>query len=506
MSKRTVLTAIILVSTGIIFGAVLVSSFSGSNLSFADSNTRFNSEAPFTPSADAASLNQTFRDVSEIVTPQVVYISVKTRAPRNPHSFFNWPFRQQPDGEEDENYRTGTGSGIIITEDGYIMTNRHVVEDAIEEGITVTLNDNREYIARLVGEDENTDIAVIKIDEQDLAAASLGNSDEVRTGEWVLAVGNPLGLTSTVTAGIVSAISRNIGIMRDRRGFGIENFIQTDAAINPGNSGGALVNLQGQVIGVNTAIAGAMQGTYMGFAVPINLAKVVAKALIRDGRFVRGYIGIRINDIDAKTAEALGMDVYKGVLVASLVEDGAGEKAGIESGDAIVEVDGRPVESANQLQARVGMKHPGEAVELKIWRDGRYITKSVTLQGQEGEESVAEAKADDASKEIETAEPVSYKDIGFTVKPLDVRERKTFDRKTGVLVSSVKRPSKAFESGLQQGTVIFEAIRKGQRVPIETLADFKEFVADLNDGESVLFRYQTPNGDGGFVPLKAPIK
>ncbi len=506
MSKRTVLTAIVLVSTGILFGAVLVSSFSGSNLSFADSNTHFNSGTPFTPSADAASLNQTFRDVSEIVTPQVVFINVKSRGGKNPHQFFNWPFRQQPDGEREENYRSGSGSGIILTADGYIMTNRHVIENAIEEGITVTLNDNREYTARLVGEDENTDIAVIKIDEDGLSAASLGNSDQVRTGEWVLAVGNPLGLTSTVTAGIVSAISRNIGIMRDRQGFGIENFIQTDAAINPGNSGGALVNLQGQVIGVNTAIAGAVQGTYLGFAVPINLAKVVAEALIRDGKFVRGYIGIRIGDIDAKTAEALGMDVYKGVLVSSLVEDGAGEKAGLQSGDAIVEVDGRPVEGANQLQARVGMKHPGETVELKIWRDGKYITKTVRLQGQDGEEAVAKSSEKNESKKEDHSAPVSFDESGFTVEPLSARVRESFDRKTGVLVSRVKRPSKAFESGLQQGTVIFEAIRKGQRVPIENLSDFKEFASDLKDGESVLFRYQTPNGDTGFVPLKAPIE
>ena len=504
MSKRTVLTAIVLVSTGIIFGAVLVSSFSGSNLSFADTNTRFNDAVPFTPSTDATSLNQTFRDVAEIVTPQVVFVKVKTRS-KNPHQFFGWPFNQQPQ-EDGEQYSTGSGSGIIITKDGYILTNRHVVENAIEDGITVTLNDNREYTARLVGEDENTDIAVVKIDEDGLPPASLGNSDDVRTGEWVLAVGNPLGLTSTVTAGIVSAISRNIGIMRDRQGFGIENFIQTDAAINPGNSGGALVNLNGQVIGVNTAIAGSVQGTYLGFAVPINLAKVVADALIRDGKFVRGYIGIRINDIDAKTAEALGMDVYKGVLVASLVEDGAGEKAGLQSGDAIVEVDGKPVEGANQLQARVGMKHPGESVTLKIWRDGKYITKSVKLQGQDGEETIAKVEDDSDADNEKAAEPMTFKSSGFTIQPMGSRERSAFDRKTGVLVSKVARPGKAFENGLQQGTVIFEAIRKGQRIPIETMSDFRKFAKTLDDGESVLFRFQTPGGDTGFVPMKAPIE
>jgi serine protease Do len=507
MSKRTILTAIVLVSVGIMFGAVLVSSFSGSTLSFADSHTQFNSEAPFTPSADAASLNQTFRDVAEIVTPQVVFIKVKTPSPSNPHQFFGFPFNRQPEGDEEqeESFSTGSGSGIIITADGYIMTNRHVIEKAVDDGISVTLSDNREYTARLIGEDENTDIAVIKIDEEGLSAASLGNSDEIRTGEWVLAVGNPLGLTSTVTAGIVSAISRNIGIMRNRQGFGIENFIQTDAAINPGNSGGALVNLRGQVIGVNTAIAGSVQGTYLGFAVPINLAQVVAKALIRDGKFVRGYIGIRIKDVDAKTADALGMDVFKGVLVESLVEDGAGEKAGLRSGDAIVEVDGKPVEGANQLQARVGMKHPGETVALKIWRDGKYITKTVTLKGQEAdeEEVIAEDKSE-AKKEVRK-DPVSFDGSGFTVEPLDARVRKAFDRKAGVLVSKVKRSSKAAESGLREGTIIFEAIRKGERISIETLDEFQEFAKDLKKDESVLLRVQYQNGDTGFVPIKAPI-
>ncbi|MBN1448070.1 MAG: trypsin-like peptidase domain-containing protein [Bacteroidetes bacterium] len=504
MSKRAVLVAIALVSVGIVFGAVLVSSFSGASLSFADSNPAFRSDVPFTPSADAASLNETFSNVSDIVTPQVVYIAVKTRA-QNPHQFF-WPFQRPEQEEDDERYSTGTGSGIILTADGYILTNRHVIENAVEEGITVKLNDNREFDARLIGEDANTDIAVVKIDAENLTPASLGNSDDIRVGEWVLAVGNPLGWTSTVTAGIVSAISRNIGILRDRDGFGIENFIQTDAAINPGNSGGALVNLQGQVIGVNTAIAGSMQGTYLGFAVPINLAKVVANALIRDGKFVRGYIGVRITDIDAKKAEALGMDVFKGVLVESLVEDGAGKAAGIQVGDAIVEVDGKPVESANQLQARVGMKHPGESVALRIWRDGKYITKSVTLKGQDGEESVAsvEDKADEKKDEI--MEPVNFEQAGFVVKPLTSQIRSRFDRKTGVYIDQVKRNGKAAEAGLRPGVVLFEAIRKGERTPINSVSDFKAFAKALGKDESVLLRVQREDGETMFVPMKAPIE
>jgi serine protease Do len=267
-----------------------------------------------------------------------------------------------------------------------------------------------------------------------------------------MAVGNPLGLNSTVTAGIVSAISRNIGIMRNRQGFGIENFIQTDAAVNPGNSGGALVNLNGQVIGVNTAIAGNMSGTYVGysFAVPINLAKTVAQSLIRDGKYERGYIGVRIEDLDARRAEALGMDVFKGVLVLSLVEDGAGKAAGIQAGDAIVSVDGKPVESSNQLQARVGMKHPGESVELKIWRDGKYITKSVKLKGQSGEESLSDNKdeKDIKDKDVDVTSPANFDKAGFTVRPLTSEEKETFELDKGVVVDNVKRNSPAFEARL----------------------------------------------------------
>jgi serine protease Do len=504
MSKRAVLTAIVLVSVGILSGAVLVSSFTGSGL-FADSRISFNTEAPFTPSASVAELNQAFSDVAGRVTPQVVYIEVKAErkaAEENPHWFFNLPQLEQ------DKIQRGSGSGIILTEDGYILTNRHVVENAMDDGIKVTLFDNREFPARVVGQDEYTDIAVIKIDANGLSAAALGNSDEVKIGEWVMAVGNPLGFTSTVTAGIVSAISRNIGIMRDRQGFGIENFIQTDAAVNPGNSGGALVNLNGQVIGVNTAIAGTASGTYVGysFAVPINMAKAVAHTLIRDGKYERGYIGIRITDIDAKKAEALGMDVFKGVFVESLVEDGAGKEAGVREGDAIVSVDGKPVEGANQLQARVGMKHPGESVELKIWRDGKYITKSVKLKSQSADDAIAEAsdKSIEDKKE-DSSSPAAFEKAGFTVKPLTSEAKEALDIDRGVLVDNVKRNSPAEEARLQKNLVIFKAIRKGQHVPINTVSDFKKFSKSLDNGESILLQVKQSNGETAFVPLRAPL-
>ncbi len=516
MSKRAVLTAIVLVSAGILFGAVLVTSFSGIDLSFADPSAEFNSSAPITPSVSVVEFNQAFRDVATIVTPQVVYISVKTEA-ESPHTqeFFRRFGVPVPDEDAAPEIQRGSGSGIILTSDGYILTNRHVIEKAIEDGITVTLNDTREFRARVIGEDENTDIAVIKIDASGLSAAALGNSDEVQVGDWVVAVGNPLGyLTSSVTAGIVSAISRNIRIIRDQNGLlGIENFIQTDAVINPGNSGGPMVNLKGQVVGVNTAIAtGGMTASYIGygFAVPINLAKTVANVLIKEGKFVRGYIGINIKDIDAETAGALGLDRYRGVLVDGFVRGGAGEAAGIKVGDAIVEVDGKAVESANQLQARVGMHHPGEKVSLKIWRDGRYVTSEITLKGRDNEDAAVKPeeteKKKESGKEIFVPAPISFDKSGFTIKPLDEDQRKQFKLNYGVFVEKARRNSPAWESGLRPGDVIFEAIRKGKKTELTSVSDFRKFASNLSKDESVLLRIQRPDGEATLIPMKAPIE
>jgi serine protease Do len=512
MSKRAVLTAIVLVTTGILFGAVLVTSFNGIGLSLAGPTAQFNTSAPVTPSASVAELNQAFRDVAAAVTPQVVFISVKTKAAPAPQMEFFRRFGIPEQEGQEENLQQGNGSGIILTSDGYILTNRHVIENAVENGITVALNDSREFSATVVGDDENTDIAVIKIEASGLSAAALGNSDDVQVGDWILAVGNPLGyLSFSVTSGIVSAISRNIGVIGDRRsGLGIENFIQTDAVINPGNSGGPMVNLKGQVIGVNTAIATSGFGRSFigyGFAVPINLAKTIANVLIKEGKFVRGYIGVNIRDIDAKMAEALGLDRYRGVLVEKLVDGGAGEAAGIKVGDAIVEVDGKPVESANQLQARVGMHRPGEKIALKLMREGVYKTISVTLKGRDNETvaDVKEKKDEKKDAKPEVLDPVNFDNSGFTVRPLNDQQKKQFKLESGVMVERVKRNSPAWDSGLRQGVVIFETIRKGKKTPIESVSDLKKFVSGLSKDESVLLRVQLPDGEARFVSMKAPI-
>jgi serine protease Do len=511
MSRRAVLTAIVMVTSGIIFGAVIVAGFNGFNLSFADANARFNTAPLFNPSDAVISLNETFTSVSQVVTPTVVSITVKSKA-QGMQQFHFWPFDQNPQGQQQEQqYQQGSGSGIILTADGYILTNKHVVEGATEDGIKVTLHDSREFSAKLIGSDGNTDIAVIKIDAKQLSPASVGNSDEVKVGEWVLAVGNPLGLTSTVTAGIVSAISRNIGIIsgRSNDGTGIENFIQTDAAINPGNSGGALVNLKGQVIGVNTAIA-TETGRYIGygFAVPINLAKVVANAIIKDGKFTRGYIGVQITSLDAKKAKALGLDRYQGVLVESLTDDGAGKAAGVQEGDVILEVDGKGVTSSNELQARVGMHHPGETVTLKIFRGGKYLDYSVKLKARNNE-TVASGKNEeddevDLDASVDSKSSLSFDKAGFTVKPLDKTQKQRFDRESGVYVASVKQFSPAFENNLRQDVVIFEARRGGSVTKIESMSDLKKVLKALGEGESILLRIVTANKQTAFIPIEGP--
>ena len=291
-------------------------------------------------STSAKALSQDFAMVAKAVTPSVVAINVTTtgkeKQKKMPQDFFHFfgPDFKAPEPEPSE----GSGSGVILTADGYIATNNHVVEDADEGGIEVVLHDKVRFKAKLIGTDPSTDLAVIKIDGKDLTAAALGNSETVQVGEWVLAIGNPLGLTSTVTAGIVSAIGRNINIIQDT--YGIESFIQTDAAINPGNSGGALVNMNGEVIGINAAIA-TTNARYQGygFAVPVNLLKTVAADIIKYGEVKRGYIGVQISAIDQTTASALGMSEAKGVLVQALVDGGAASAAGIKEGDVILSVD-----------------------------------------------------------------------------------------------------------------------------------------------------------------------
>lgn len=294
------------------------------------------------------------------------------RRQTDPFEYFfgrSFEYQQQP--------RSGTGSGVIYTSDGYILTNNHVVEFADE--FEVTLHDNREFKARLVGRDENTDMAVIKIDAKDLPAIEIGNSDEVQVGEWALAVGNPFDLTSTVTAGIISAKGRDINIIKG--GAAIESFIQTDAAVNPGNSGGALVDVNGRLIGINSAIA-TPTGVFAGysFAIPVNLVKRIADDLIKYGEFRRAYLGVDIAPMDSYLANKLGVDYVQGVAVMKVYDNGSAASSGLHVKDVVTKINGRTVTTTSELREIVGRSTLGETVTVTVMRDGKEIDLPVRLK------------------------------------------------------------------------------------------------------------------------------
>lgn len=281
----------------------------------------------------------------------------------------------------------GAGSGVIISSDGYIATNNHVVEGADE--IEVVLNDNRSYQAKVIGVDENTDLAVLKVEEENLIPVAYGDSDEINIGEWVLAIGNPYEFRSTVTAGIISAKGRNINILDGN--YKIESFIQTDAAVNPGNSGGALVNLKGELVGINTAIA-SPSGAFAGysFAVPVSLVKKVVSDLVEYGKVQRALLGISIYDVNAQVAEQFDLDVLNGIYVNGVMEGKAADRAGIVRGDVIVAIDDKPVNNVAQLQEQVAVKRPGDDVEVKFIRDGKEKFVIAKLRNEEGNLNIVE--------------------------------------------------------------------------------------------------------------------
>jgi Do/DeqQ family serine protease len=324
-----------------------------------------------------------FGEAAASTLRQVVHIRsrITTQAPRNRFfEFFGDEFWQQQYKNQqwqESQVQEAAGSGVILTADGYIVTNNHVVDNA--SGILVSLSNGKSYDAKIIGTDPSTDLAVLKIDERELPAAKVANSDEVRVGDWVLAVGNPFNLASTVTAGIVSAKARNIHILSDNSA--IESFIQTDAAVNPGNSGGALVNLSGELIGINTAIA-TPTGTFAGysFAVPGNIVKKVTNDLIEYGEVKRGYIGVVILDLTWQLAQEMGLDLSQGVVVANVARNGAAHKAGLKTKDIIQKVNGAPIQTTPQLLEIIAAHKPGDVLNVEIQRRGKQITIPVRLQ------------------------------------------------------------------------------------------------------------------------------
>jgi serine protease Do len=493
MRSKGIYGATVLLFIGIIFGAVLFSGFGFIRPSIFQIHLGAN-EAPVKIQAGVAELNQAFVEVAEKVTPAIVQIAVVSeRTGGGRQDLFFFPFKDMPQEQR------GSGSGIIITEDGYILTNNHVVENASQ--VQVSLLDKRNFTATVVGTDPLTDLAVIKIDASDLPTAYLGDSDNLRVGEWVMAIGNPISLSSTVTSGIVSAIGRSrLGLINES--YGVENFIQTDAAINPGNSGGALVDLSGSVIGVNSAIAAGRGGYYIGygFAIPINLAKAVAKDLIAHGKISRGYIGVQIGDVDDAIAKSLGLDRPRGIIVQSLIEGGAASKADIKAGDVILQIDGRDVNAPNELQSYVASKTAGTSVELTLWRDGKEITRSVTLRARE-EESRTEPVTNvnpNSNKENNTTS-ASFESIGLTVQNLTSKDKSDYKINNGVKVTKIKPFSRAEDKKLYEGLVIVEADRKA----VNNVEDFRNIV-DNKKGQAVLLKVQDAAGNNMFIGIEIP--
>jgi len=509
MSKKSILASIVLIFVGIVFGVVLVSNFhEGIRLGFAgDPQVKLGAPSPIKNSDyDYKSLSKPFIEVSKAVTPTVVSITVTTKPQSTGNDLNDFFHFFGPDGKtpQAEPQQAG-GSGVIISPEGYILTNNHVVQDAEEKGIKVLLKDKHEYDAKLIGTDPTTDLAVIKVDGKELPTAAFGNSDNLQIGEWVLAIGNPLGLQSTVTAGIISATGRQIGILRDEQQYGIEDFIQTDAAINPGNSGGPLVNLNGEVIGINSAIA-TTNARYQGygFAIPINLAKSVAEDIIKNGKVRRGYIGVRIGGVNDAFAKALGMPKTEGVLVQSLEPGSAAEAAGIHEKDVILSVDGKDVNEANELQMYIARKHPGEQVSLKVFRDGSIIEKSVTLQARKDETLAAknDGNSSDEDRNTESDAPsrtVTFSSLGLSVRPLSSDEKKSASITNGVIVADVKRFGEAYNQGVLSGDIIVEADNTKLRSP----SDLKSIIEKHKSGDAILLRVK--RGDSmAYFALQMP--
>lgn len=426
-----------------------------------------------------------FIEASENSINSVVHVTTKvvhTTFQRDPfQEFFYGP---GAGGREFKQYGSGSGSGVIVSADGYIVTNNHVIENASE--IEVILNDNSKYVAKIVGSDPSTDIAVLKVEAKNLNPMPLGNSDDIRVGEWVLAVGNPFNLTSTVTAGIVSAKARNINLLADRNKreiVPIESFIQTDAAVNPGNSGGALVNTRGELVGINTAIA-SQTGSYAGysFAVPVNLVRKVMSDLIDYGVVQRGYLGVQISDINQEIKEKNNLPNLKGVFVGDVVEGGSAEKAGLKGGDVILKVGSKEVNSSASLQEEIGKGRPGDKVVLTIRKkNGNEELLDVILRNSAGETKLV--SKEEVNKNVA---------LGATFAELTAKEKKELNTEYGVKIKSLTA-GKLQALGMKEGMVI-------TKMNNEVVKSVEQLTAKLNTGNTgVLLEILTESGRKEYV-------
>lgn len=419
-----------------------------------------------------------FTYAAAISTPAVVHVKktfTMEYASANPFEGF-FDFFNSPRGQSHSQVQTATGSGVIISSDGYIVTNNHVVENADE--LEVTLNDNRTLTAQVIGSDPSTDIALIKIDEEDLPAIPFGNSDSVVVGQWVLAVGNPFELMSTVTAGIVSAKGRNINLLSQKSAAPIESFIQTDAAVNPGNSGGALVNTRGELIGINTAIA-TPTGTYAGysFAVPVNIVKKVVNDLRNYGVVQRAFLGVNIADVSAALAQEKNLDLTQGVYIANVFEGSAADEAGLEEGDVITGINNEAVSNVAELQEKLSLFSPGDKVNIIYNRDGSEYVKAVMLKNKMNTTELV-SKSDEDKLDI----------LGATLKNVDDKLARKLSIRGGLEVVKLDDGVLKENTNIREGFIILSI----NEMPVTSVEEAQQILSNIGTGEGIMIE--------GFYP------
>ena len=414
-----------------------------------------------------------FVSIAGKVGPAVVRIAAEKVEKRRASRFWNdWPedfwdrFFGIPREREREFRSEARGTGFFISADGYIVTNNHMVENA--EKVTITTLNEEEYKAKIVGTDPNTDLALLKVDDKNLPFAELGDSEKLRVGEWVLAIGNPWGFEHTVTAGIVSSKGRQLGIP----GVPYQDYIQTDAAINRGNSGGPLVNMKGEVVGITSNIISPSGGNIgIGFAIPSNLARKIVKQLKEKGSVVRGYLGVRSSAVTEDDKEAFKLKTRKGAIIGEVRRGTPAAKAGLKKYDVIIEVNGKPVKDHHDLMFKVAEIEPGTKIEIKVIRDGKEKIVAATL----GERT---------SEEEQEAPAASGKDLGFSITTLTPRlaRRLGFQTEEGVLITDVRRPTEASRKELRAGDIILEANRE----KVKTDRELRSIVDKLDSGDTLI--------------------
>ncbi|TAE74679.1 MAG: PDZ domain-containing protein [Bacteroidetes bacterium] len=419
--------------------------------------------------------NINFTNASQSALPSVVHIKVKYAnrvAMRNEEESY-----QDFENDAPRNHHS-SGSGVIVSEDGYVVTNRHVINDATT--IDVILFDKRSYTAELIGADPSTDLALLKIDENSLPFLKYGNSDQVQIGEWVVAIGNPFDLVSTVTAGIVSAKGRSISLLDDN--YSVEAFIQTDAAVNPGNSGGALINTKGELVGINTAIA-TQTGFFAGysFAIPVNLVRKISDDLMNYGESQRAVLGVSGKSVTAMIAEKNHLSEVKGVILMGVTKNGVADVAGLKKNDVIIMVDSNNINNLAELQTEIALKRPGDKMKVTFWRDNKKQSTKLTLLGKNGEKTPKKSKV--YQKDVTQV-------LGANMRKITAEEKKLFDIDNGVKILMIGK-GKFKECGFRNGFIITEI--KGKQM--KNVQDIQKMLQDAKEkNQNAVIKGIYPNG------------